>query len=438
MFTGSVPQDARLIIYDEIKHIDKSENIFVGCSGNFTIDKIASNVGFKVHSNDVSLYSLAIADIVLNKSSKVTVKDSVLKEVFDTWENNKYKLLIEIMFVMNICKFSGAKNDYQKQMFNSYMEKNGQFYERTLKKFNTKEMFNFKIESFFYGDFKEHIKRADGIVFLFAPTYTGGYEKLYKAIDETFDYEKPTYEIFDSSKAGAYYEDVMKNKRAMIYSDRIFPECEHRITNKIDMGMGKKDIYIYSTLSDKKRYLTQKSKILAKTYDLISADYVFTSETKIDIRICKTELINHYKHFFMSAKVNYSEGGDFGLIFFADGKAFGFCSFSKFLSNLEKIFMQSDFVATSKQKKLSKLLIMLLKSVEVKNIITQNLKHSYKKIKTSVFTDKPVSMKYRGAFKLEQRIEKEKKLIYEAEFTKEKIMEIYPQWLKALELSEKN
>lgn len=116
------------------------------------------------------------------------------------------------------------------------------------------------------------------------------------------------------------------------------------------------------------------------------------------------------------------------MIFFANGKAFGFASFSKRLSNEDYLFVQSDFVVNSHTPKLSKLLIMLSKSREVRRHIARLTKHYYQGLRTTVYTDKPVSMKYRGVYELERR--DKGKIMYKADFVDETLNEIYKLWIK--------
>ena len=67
MFTGSLDIESKKILS---KVLDKvtTKKVYIGCSGNFTFDKIASKKGFKVYSNDISLYSNIIGYTVLNKT----------------------------------------------------------------------------------------------------------------------------------------------------------------------------------------------------------------------------------------------------------------------------------------------------------------------------------------------------------------------------------
>ncbi len=91
-------------------------------------------------------------------------------------------------------------------------------------------------------------------------------------------------------------------------------------------------------------------------------------------------------------------------------------------------FMQSDFVVQSDTKKLSKLLIQLLTSKDVQLQLMKKYCHKYEGLQTTVYTEKPISMKYRGVFNLERR--DEGKLIYLSQFCTKTAAQIYKEWIK--------
>ena len=80
---------------------------------------------------------------------------------------------------------------------------------------------------------------------------------------------------------------------------------------------------------------------------------------------------------------------------------FDFLKVNKY--GMGSVWMKSDFVIDHPQPKLSKLLIMGVLSEEFKAELDIRYKHECGIIATSVFTDKPVSSKYRGVFKLYER-----------------------------------
>lgn len=432
MFIGSVPAQARIVVAEVLKKLPSNTPIYVGCSGNFTIDRIAASMGFPVYSNDVSLYSKLISDVLLKTSTSVTIREPRYQELFDRWEDTPCKPLVMVMFIIKITPFEERKNDYQKYMYDSLLENSEAFYRDTLKKFERNRPFDFTIRGFFWGDFVEHLESGkEGVSLVFAPTYKGGYEKIYRRVDEVFDYPHPNYALFDSANAGTYYQGVLSKQRAMIYSDRLFEECRPFLHGYIEMPGNRKDIYLYSSVFPENHVLQSDETLLAQSLKIIPPDFKFSTNTKIEIAECKASVIAHYKHLFMSDRVNYSTGSeDFGFVFLADGQAFGFASFSTFLGTSDRraIFMVSDFAVPSNTPRLSKLILHLLKSIEIRRALMRRLKFDYTSIQTSVYTDKPVSMKYRGVFDLERR--EKGKLVYVGKFGTNTLQENYLAWIK--------
>lgn len=429
MFTGTTPPEVRIILQDLMKGV-KGKDVFVGCSGNYTTDKIMSAMGYNVHSNDVSLYSKLIADLLLETDTDVECVNPELRNVFDTWEEGKYKKLVQVMFAMKVAQFHQRENNYQEEMFNAFIEQSKTYYHNTVTKLE-KGALDFTISSFYYGDFLDFLKnkRGKGVGISFPPTYKGGYEKLFSYIEESFKYEHAPYNIFDPKEGGAIFKGLLETDENIIYSDREWDDLSEYLSGKIKLGPAKHPVYIYSSIKRDNHYYIERDKSVKPSHiHILPVDYDFRKNTIITIVPCPVNDVNYYKAFYMANKVNYSTGGDFGIVFMADGKAFGFASFSKQLSTLTRVFIQSDFVVNSKTKRLSKLLIMLLKSHDVRKVIAKKLFNYYDGLKTTVYTTNPVSMKYRGVFALDRR--EEGKLIYTADFVEQSLNELYQLWLR--------
>jgi hypothetical protein len=438
MFIGSIDKPARIMCDNLLqKTVGRLSEVYVGCSGNFTFDRIASARGFRVHSNDVSLYSRVIAGIVTDKRFRFKCKNPMLETVFAEWPDTPQADLVKIMFAMRVGKFAEMKNEFQRTMMENYLSGAKEFCQGTLDKFEHNAVFDFKIADFFYGDFKEHISQADPAntaVFLYAPTYKGGYEKLFNFIDESFEYEMPNYELFESKEAGPYYEQILKKYEACIYSDILYPETTDYLKGEATYTGNKKTVYLYSSIKGCEDcfYITEPAKILDRTPKPISPEMELPENPKIKIVPCKVAVVNHYKHLYMSSKVDYSTGGDFALAFLMNGNVFGFASFASGLRTIkssEYLFLHSDFVVPSKIDRLSKLLLYLLRSKESYTHLMRYYVHAYTGLQTSVYTDRPVSMKYRGPFKkIERDGDPKNKLTYVAEFTQFSVKECFERW----------
>lgn len=429
MFTGTTPPEVKLLLQDLMRGL-KGKDVFIGCSGNYTTDKIMSAMGYIVHSNDVSLYSKLIADLLLDTDTETECINPELRNVFDSWEETKYKKLVQVMFALKVAQFHQRKNDYQEEMFNAFIEQSQIYYHNTIKKLE-KGALDFSIQSFYYGVFLDFLKmkRGKGVGISFPPTYKGGYEKLFSYVEGSFKYEHAHYNIFDPKEGGHVFKELLDNDENIIYSDRYFTELEKYLVGKIKLGSNKNPLFAYSSIQTNNHYYIERDKNVKPSHiHILPVGYQFTKDTVITVSTCAVNDVNYYKAFYMANKVNYTTGGDLGLVFMADGMAFGFTSFSKQLSTLQQIFMQSDFVVNSETKRLSKLLIMLVKSHDVRKLIARKMYNYYDGVKTTVYTVSPISMKYRGVFNLERR--DEGKLIYFSDFTKESLNELYALWIK--------
>lgn len=428
MFVGTTPQEVRLLLQDLMSGMSKKD-VFIGCSGNFSVDKIMSKMGYSVHSNDVSLYSKLIADIVRGTETELEVTNEELKPVFKSWPESKYKKLIQVMYAMKISKFAPRKNDYQKMFFDVYIDESASYYDSTIEKME-KGAFDFQIKDFFFGDFVEFLKnkRGKGIGISFPPTYKSGYEKMFEYVEQSFDYERAIYPLFDPKSEEPIFRELLEEDENIFYSDRDWETLQEYKAGVVNLGQGKHPVYIFSSIKGKSNYYFEREvKPINSTTRVIPPTYEFTKDSVISASVCNVKEVNYFKAFYMANKVNYTTGGDFGLIFYADGKAFGFASFSKTLSTMEQMFIQSDFVVNSDTPRLSKLLIMLLKSNEVRHLIARKTANWYEGLKTTVYTTKPVSMKYRGVFKLDRR--DKGKLIYVSDFAELSLQELYQQWI---------
>lgn len=427
MFTGTTPPEVKTLLQDLISGT-KHKDIFVGCSGNFSVDKIMSLMGFNVFSNDVSLYSKLVADIILGRDTPVEVVNKELAEAFRTWPETKYKKLVEVMFAIRLSAFEERKNDYQKAFFGAWINQSCVYYDNTVAKLE-KGALDFCINEFSFCDFVDFLKakKGKGIGLAFPPTYKAGYEKIFDYVERSFDYERAQYNLFDPKKAEPIFRELLEEDENVIYSDVNWESLRRYEAGVVNLGKGKHSVFVYSSIGrGNSYYIERDKKPLHSKIPILPADYLFTEQTNITIELCLVADVNYFKAFYMANKVDYSTGGDLGVVFYADGRAFGFASFSKMLSTMELMFLQSDFVVNSDTQKLSKLLIMLLRSKEVRRILARKLCNFYEGLKTTVYTDKPVSMKYRGVFELERR--DKGKLMYVGKFTEQTLNEIYQTW----------
>lgn len=175
--------------------------------------------------------------------------------------------------------------------------------------------------------------------------------------------------------------------------------------------------FIYSNLIDRVKPVNMYSgrKLKPLPYKKLPDDHQITEKSEIKFIRASMGEVDYLRTMYLKKDILLG-GSPFSYLWFIDDYLFGasMFDFTKQQSDTHsKAWMKSDFVIDSKQPKLSKLLIMAVLSKEFKEELDIKYKMNTDIIHTTVFTNNPVSMKYRGVFKLASR--DEGKLHYEAE-----------------------
>ena len=99
----------------------------------------------------------------------------------------------------------------------------------------------------------------------------------------------------------------------------------------------------------------------------------------------------------------------------------------------KQIYQRADLaVPSSAEPRLAKLVLMLIQSHEVKRLLDEKFNEDWRFVTTTAFTKKPVSMKYRGVYKLHKRMIEAgmNKLNYYGELGKWTLAEGFSEWQK--------
>lgn len=169
---------------------------------------------------------------------------------------------------------------------------------------------------------------------------------------------------------------------------------------------------LYSNIETKKRSFMNYRKIEQPKYRKIPMGYKLNKDSKIQFMRAKATELDYMRMMYLKKDILLGSG-IYNYLWFVDGFLIGAMLFdyakgSKSAGDL--VWLKSDFVITSDTPKLSKLLIMAMKKKDFQFELNARFKTNIEEITTTVFTDKPISMKYRGVFNLHKR--ENGKLIY--------------------------
>lgn len=175
--------------------------------------------------------------------------------------------------------------------------------------------------------------------------------------------------------------------------------------------MGRREVfkdqrtYVYSNVACSGDNSFNKRLIVPLRYKRLPDDYVLTENSKLRFMRASMAEIDYLRMIYLKKGIILGSA-PFCYLWFIDEYVFGACMFDFLKVNkygYDSVAMKSDFVIDHPIPKLSRLLILGVLSTEFKEELNIRYKHECGIISTSVFTDKPVSMKYRGVFKLAER-----------------------------------
>ncbi len=378
------------------------------------IEQSVTNKEVKVYTK--SLFTYLIYDIILN-DRKVSL--SAPYEWVELEKGDKEERLAKL-FLFDYIKRCKGNSEYHKAQLKDYQE-----------------------------NYTEHIIRAKGksakiIERIQAKNITVVYGDVVDAIEECKQDEKSIL-IYQSEfntafksmdNALAFYTGLLKQEIFTDYSCVDLNEVNYLLISKMKYHNYTKILrdnrtYLYSNVDTHNLNKFSGRTIKPVLYKKIPDNHNITKDSQIKFIRASMSEIDYLRAIYMKKDIMLGSA-PFNYLWFVDDYLIGACmfDFSKQAGSAgDKIWMKSDFVIDSKQDKLSKLLIMVVCSKEFKEELDVRYRTDTQIITTTVFTNNPVSMKYRGVFKLDKR--ESGKLYYEQQAGKYKsLKEVMVEYIK--------
>lgn len=425
MFVGSIPKKVAQQI---VSHVDLSKwrGVNVCCSGSFRIEQAIRSVSqtLPIISNDVSLMSSIIGLAKTGRETEFSFKND-LSFLNDRLSNDAETQLAVLAFALTLNKFKSdnqycrARRQYMLQEMDDILLANRERAKQYLEQIS--------IDGFFLGDFMQHIDAArengNGVI-AFAPTYKGGYERMYRVINDNVDWpNEPRYEIYDPEQTHDLVARLNDSGvRYAFISDRLLEDIK-----PLMMYEGSnKPVYVYS--SEGKTSLRRDSgRARAFAYKAV-VPALITERSKVKAVIAPSEAMNFLKDIYLAKGIKH-KNGMFNALFYVDDMLIGGAIYTlpTFGDKIRSIYLLSDF-SLSRERKLSKLVAMLATSELVIGHINRKYFINVERILTTAFTNRPVSMKYRGIFRLDAK--KDGFLNYSSHVRTGTLDDIFLEWFK--------
>lgn len=435
MFIGSIPQELRSVVHEHTEDW-QVRDVWVGCSGNFTVERSLLDRGFTLHGNDVSLYTSCVGSWLSDQGFRLEVKEQYagrwgwLDEFLDTPQHK----VATVMLATQMLNSLHRNNAYYERWRRGYHAQWRELFEKTNARLEDVQLRLGSFSSMDVGDYLDIVVPQDAAVVSFPPFYAGGYEQIYRGLEEVFDWDRPDYPEMDRDGLHAVLAK-MRERPLWWYA------VDHRLDGEdthlrgILQKRSSVPIYVYCSQGPKRVVAIRPTTQPVLTPRLVPGDEI---GSKITFAPLNSNQYAAMRAQYLAPNILGSTPAAAYAVL-ADGKIIGVLGFKREDAKVARgdLFLVSDFaVAPTDYKRLSKLVLWAALSEEMLHLLQRRF-GKVRTVVTSAFTNRPTSMKYRGTFDLINRVEEGKggstqgrkyKLVYLSRLGRWPLDEAYARW----------
>lgn len=382
----------------------------VGRSGNFTLEFLLAQYAepIAIHSNDCDFWPCMLGRWLSGRAVEFEIIDSEfdwLAEYMDT----DARRISALAVMLNMIQFRKRDDPHAVRMWNNYRAGFGDLVGRMIA--GMADLSAQPLASFTDGDVLSHFQKyasfTDVVFACYAPSYSGDRKNI-RLIDDIVNWSDPEVDKFDGDKADDVWQ-FLQGRNFLWFDGQMRPGVDPVVMEK--SGKGKQwdsasastGRYLYCNLIGRNALSTGVKRYESVSLPVAGDSLVLDRKTKIGLSYLNPSELLHYKAAYMH-KVNVYKTGKWAFAVWANNAVIGFIEFDMPLGNKPgELYLNSDFCVVTPYAKLSKLIVMLAISHETRRMMELALESRVSTLRTTAFTDKFVSMKYRGVLALAKR-----------------------------------
>jgi hypothetical protein len=430
-FLGVVPTSLIETIVD-ICRPQEWPAVYVACSGTFRTERglLSKFPKLEVRSNDVSLLSTALGLAGAGKRLDFKFKGELawIEELGLTATPDR---IAAILLALTYSSYARGSRNRFKDVHLAHLRSGFADYIVTARKVVDKTLAAMPLAGYFAGDFRDHIEaaiaRKAGVI-AYPPTIRSGYERMFEFVHGNVEWQEPSYRVFDPD---ADVRPVLERLQAsgvpfFLYLDQEVDGFEPQVRMR---ARGKRDIFGYGR-AHSASWRAPRSHAKPFAYKPVDLKALAT-DSKLGVVPTPEVYLSFLREAFLKRGIAFGTG-DYGVLVYIDDMLVGMISYRKPMSGGQPLLVLTDLVIT-REGRLAKLVARLATCREVFTPLERKLLLRFPGLTTTVFSDHPESMKYRGSWKVKSREEVNAatgrfKLSYEAEARPETLEECYAWW----------
>jgi len=419
VFQGTIPQDMRNILNQVVETWSPRNasqpvgDIFVARSGNFAVERVLSERGHTMHGCDVNLYTCTLGSFLARQEFRLELKPQYralipwMAEGMKDATSRTATLLLADQFAHAFTAEGPLKpSPYYTRLVEGYRQQWGDLLHESTEKLDNLAL---RLDSFEVGDagpWLAILPRECPVVSY--PLFWGnGYETMFRGIERLFDWDKPVYKDIDGEAMETFLADLV-NRDHWAFGLPIIHEDYKSYLRGLALTTNRGvPIYIYASHGPT-RVVMPRQDTAPVPVPRLTPGRIVQGESISLVQLTGPQF-NSLRSQYMNATLKPA-GASLAFGVLVDGYLAGCFAFfgdtGSRASDPNTVYLLSDFaVAPTDYKRLSKLILHAALSRESQMLAERMTRRRVRWLFTTAFTDNPVSMKYRGLFKLYSRKE---------------------------------
>ena len=405
MFQGTIPPEARSMIR-ALAGTWKVPAIYVGCSGNFTIERSLADLGATLHSNDVSIYSCSLGRYLAGEPVGIRLKDEArdalgwLEPSLDDAAGTIAAMFLATRFFASVAKVA---HPYHRRLVEGHIAQWDRLHTQTRAKVEAAAG-ALRLGSFAAMDVVEWLPTLpkDAPVCSFPPFWGGGYETMWAPLEDYFDWPAPEYEVLEDDAVGELIEQIADRPRWVLGTKARWPGLEPYLRGRIQLTPRSVPMWMYADGGDTRIVAPRQPLQPVTAPRLAAGDTIGDRPT---LHPLTPGQFNALRSQYLNAHI--PPGAALLPVAVAvDGLIVGVFALDRSTFDRHSAYLLSDFpVAPTSYRHLGKLVIAAAMSREAQLLLQRSTSTRCRQVATTAFSQHPQSMKYRGLLKLTKRTE---------------------------------
>lgn len=410
MFQGAIPPTLQSITAEYVKDWN-CQDVFVGCSGNFTIERCLAHFPRNLHGCDVNIYTCALGRFFSGQNPGLWIKPEAREEMqwLEHYLRDPASSAATIMLATRLLEGYGkSASPYYERMRKAWKAQWPALHEKTKRKL---EAVGLRLASFQAADAADVIQKIpqDWGVATYPP-FTGnsggdGYAKMFETLDKVFAWDNPSYRIMDDEQTQRYIKAVTNRENWLLGVPDKIPALEKHLKGMSVTTNRGVPIYVYAS-KGKTRVVQPNQKTTALLMPRLAPGMKIGEKLSL-VKLSGAQFSTLRSEYLNAHIKPGSAQMPIGVL--VDGYLVGV--FALQLPNgvlgedgtlpTPTVYLMTDFaVAPTDYKRLSKLVLYAILSNETKLLAEGLTNKRVRAVTTTAFSNNEVSMKYRGMLNL--------------------------------------